>query len=258
MVLRYLYLHRRSLPRTFEIVLWPVMELLVWGYLTLYLRSFTPAGLAKGVVFLVNSMIFWDILYRSQQGVSLSLVEEVWTRNLINVLASPLRIWEWFLAAVLYGLAKIAVIVTLLSVLAFLLFQFHVLEALGLYLIPLAANLFLFGWALGLFTSSLLLRWGSAAESLIWAVPFLVQPFSAVFYPLEILPAPLRAVSILLPSTHVFEGIRLVLQTGTLPLASFWTALSLNVGWFVAAGLFFRWMYAQARDSGRLSRLGMD
>jgi hypothetical protein len=31
LVLRYVYLYRRSLARSMEIFFWPVMDLLVWG-----------------------------------------------------------------------------------------------------------------------------------------------------------------------------------------------------------------------------------
>src|SRR5437870_2956768 len=92
MLCRYTYLQRRSLPRTLNIFFWPVMELLVWGYVTLYLQR-AAVPLSNVIVFLIGAMIFWDLLYRSQQAVSLGVMEEVWTRNIINTLITPLRLW---------------------------------------------------------------------------------------------------------------------------------------------------------------------
>ena len=258
MILRYLYLHKRSMPRTFEVIFWPVMELFVWGFVSVYIQHVSHDSMAKVAQSLINAMIFWDILYRSQQGVSISFVEDIWTQNIVNLLISPLKIWEWVAAAALYGMLKTAVITLLLAVIAFFLYQFNLVSNLQLYLIPLIFNLLLFGWALGIFTSSLVIRWGHAAEALIWGVPFLIQPISAIFYPVSILPPWLQIVSKGLPSTYVFEGMRSVIQTGQMPVDYFFKSLALNVVYFILAIVFFRWMYIQARASGRLGRLGMD
>ncbi|MBI4410995.1 MAG: ABC transporter permease, partial [Deltaproteobacteria bacterium] len=93
---------------------------------------------------------------------------------------------------------------------------------------------------------------------LIWGIPFLVQPISAIFYPLSVLPPPVQVVSRLLPSTYVFEGMRAVIRDGTMPFHDILIAFGLNLVYFLLAGLFFKWMYAKSRDSGRLGRLGMD
>lgn len=258
MILRYVYLHQRSLPRTFEIFFWPVMELLVWGYVSVYFQSIAKDTLANLAMFLINAMIFWDILYRSQQAISIAFIEDIWTQNIVNILVSPLKIWEWLASTFIYSIFKIAVITTILTVIALALYHFDLIGNLGFHLIPLVMNLLLFGWALGVFTSGLVIRWGHSAEALIWGVPFLIQPLSAVFYPLSTLPGWLQAISKLLPSTYVFEGMRDILAGGGATPRYFLTALSLNAVYFILAGLFFAHMYREARDSGRLGRLGMD
>ncbi|MDO8519901.1 MAG: ABC transporter permease [Deltaproteobacteria bacterium] len=258
MFIRHLYLHQRSVTRSLELFFWPVMELLVWGFVSLYIQTISPGGVAQIIVFLINSIIFWDILYRSQQGVSVSFVEEVWTRNILNLLISPLKIWEWLAAIFLYGAVKTAAITVILAVLAATFYHFDLIGAMGFYLLPLAASLLLFGWTLGIVTSGLLIRWGHAAEALIWGVPFLIQPLSAIYYPLSVLPASLQAVSRLIPSTYVFEGMRSVIQTGQMPWDYFFISMALNVLYFLAGTWFFQVMYRRARVTGRLGRLGMD
>ena len=258
MILRYLFLHKRSLPRTFEIIFWPVMELFVWGFVSVYIQSVSHDAFSKMALSLINAMIFWDILYRSQQGVSISFVEDIWTQNIVNLLISPLKIWEWILAAALYGMMKTCFITLILTLISYGLYHFNLIGNLHFYLIPLIFNLLLFGWALGIFTSSLVIRWGHAAEALIWGVPFLIQPLSAIFYPLSILPPWFQVISKCLPSTYVFEGMRAVIQTRTMPADYFLKGFLLNLIYFVLAGFFFRTMYSQARNSGRLGRLGMD
>ncbi len=234
------------------------MELLVWGFVTVYLRSLTQTTLGGLFYFLINAMIFWDILYRSQQAVSIAIVEDIWTQNIVNILVSPVRLWEWLVATFIYGLGKILLITAILAAIAYGLYQFDLIDNLGFYVLPLVANLLLFGWAVGVFTAALIIRWGHAAEALVWGIPYLLQPLSAIYYPLSVLPRSLQYVSKALPSTYVFEGMRAVSATHTMPLGYFAIGLGLNVLYFLLAGIFFRRMYGAARRSGRLGRLGMD
>ena len=258
MFLRYLYLHKRSLPRTFEIFFWPVMDLFVWGFVAVYIQGFAVDALSRIIVYLINALIFWDILYRSQQGVSISFVEDMWTQNIVNILVSPLRIWEWHTATFIYGTVKSLIIMLILSVIAFFLYRFNLIAATGFYLIPLVGNLFLFGWALGVATSGLIIRYGHAAEALIWGIPFLIQPVSAVFYPLSVLPVWVQLLSKLLTSTYVFEGMRSVIATGAMPWRFTVTAFALNVAYFILGSLFFQKMFEKSRETGRLGHLGLD
>ena len=255
---RYLYLHTRSLPRCLEIFFWPVMELLVWGFVSVYFQSLLNNPSAKIAAVLISAMIFWDILYRSQQAVSIAIVEDIWTQNIVNILVSPLRLWEWLAATFIYGFFKISLITLILSAIALGLYRFNLFNNLGFLMIPLMANLLFFGFALGVFTSALVIRWGHSAEALVWGIPYLVQPISAIYYPVSVLPVPLQWISKMLPSTYVFEGMRAVAETGNLPWSYFAAGLGLNLIYFILAGFFFHGMYRAARTTGRLGHLGMD
>ncbi len=254
MVMRYTFLYRRSLPRILEMVYWPAMDLLVWGYLTVYLLK-AGRGLPGYVTFLIGAMIFWDILYRSQQGVTISFLEDIWTRNLLNIFVSPIRLQEFVAATFIVGLFKITVIVSFLTGVAYLLYHFNLFVC-GLYLIPFVISLLLMGWALGLITTGLIMRWGQAAEALAWGIPFLIQPVAAVFYPLNVLPKPVQAIALCVPATHVFEGMRQVLRGEGLSSSHLLWAFTLNIIYLIGATLFFRYMYAVARRKGLLAKLG--
>jgi len=178
MFLRYVFLHRRSLMiRAFDIFFWPVMDLLIWGFVTLYVQRIAETQVAQLMLFLIGAMILWDIHYRGQQAVTISLMEEIWNRNLTNILISPLRLWEWLAATCCYGALKVGLVTLILALVAKWLYAFDLIRV-GWAFLPLAANLLIFGWGIGLVTSGLLLRFGYAAEALIWGVPFLVQPFA--------------------------------------------------------------------------------
>jgi ABC-2 type transport system permease protein len=254
LLLRYLYLYRRSLARSMEIFFWPVMDLLVWGFVTVY---FQKLAAPRAVLFLLGAVIFWDVFYRSQQAITLSLSEEIWVRNLLNVFIAPVRTVEIVIATCLLGVIRATISASVLGLLAWTLYAFDV-TALGAALLPYLVSILLFGWAVGMCTMALILRFGHAAEALIWGTPFLLQPISAAFYPVSILPPILQKVALALPTTHVFEGMRATLATGRPEFAPLLPAYALNVFYLALAGAFFGWMMGRVREKGYLARLAME
>jgi ABC-2 type transport system permease protein len=254
LLLRTLYLYRRSLPRAMEILFWPVMNLMVWGFLSFYLRGM---NLPVAVDYLLGAMILWDLLYRSQQSITLSLTEEFWVKNVMNIFIAPIRTVELVLAMCLTGLLKAILTTAFITMLAFLFYRFSIFD-LGPALASFLGNLLLFGWALGMFTMSMVLRYGHAAEALIWGVPFLIQPISAVFYPVSVLPAWLRPLALLLPSTHIFEGMRAALNTGQVDSGRLMLVFIMNIAYLIAGGIFFTWTLHWVRQKGYLSRTHME
>jgi ABC-2 type transport system permease protein len=250
---RYLFLYRRSSVRTLEVFFWPMMNLVLWGFVTLYLQRLV---LPDAVVFLLGGMIFWDVLYRAQIAITLSLAEEIWVKNLLNIFLAPIRMVELLIATCLIGVIRALLNVLVLGGLAYVLYAFNLLR-MGPALVPFLASLLLFGWALGMGTMALMLRFGQAAETLAWGVPFVLEPFSAIFYPVDVMPLWLRPIAYLLPSTYVFEGMRTALRTGTVDIAGLAMALGLNLVYLVLGAGFFGWMLHQARAQGYLTRLGM-
>ena len=184
-------------------------------------------------------------------------MEEIWTRNITNMLIAPVRLWEWIVASFCYGLLKVGIVTLLLALIAHLLNAFDLLHV-GWAFLPLAASLLMFGWAIGLSTAGLLLRFGSAAEALIWGIPFLIQPFSCVFYPVSALPRWAQMIARCLPSTYAFEGLRALLHDGSVPGTVWLGIVGLNLLYFAGGVVLLMWMFARARATGRLSRLGQE
>ena len=253
LLFRHLYLYRRSLPRIMDIFYWPVMELLLWGFLSLYLAKFDIANF-NAVTFLLGGIIFWDLLSQSQRVVSIAFLEEVWERNLLNLFVTPLKMSEFLASTIILGLVRIFVVSIVMAGLAFLFYSFNIFTF-GLTLIPFMANLLLFGWILGLFTTAIILRYGSSAQVLAFGLIFLLQPFSAVFYPVSVLPQGVQYVANILPSTHVFEGMRAVIQTGSLPMSHFLWAIFLNFIFLGLVLIYFYRMFAWVKKSGKLMKL---
>jgi ABC-2 type transport system permease protein len=253
LLLRQLNLYRRSMIRMLEIIYWPVMDLLVWGFLSQYVGRFRGGG-ALAVAFLLGGMILWDIFFRAQQAISVSFLEDIWTRNLINVFVSPISTLEFILAMLLLGVMKVIVTGVLLSALALALYTFNIFQY-GLPLIPFVLNLLLSAWGIGVITTAMILRFGQGAETLAWAIPFLFQPFSAVFYPVAVLPAALRPLALALPTTHAFEGMRTVLSSGGIAWERVGWALGENVVLLVVAASVFAIVMHVARTQGLLLRV---
>lgn len=255
LVLRYLFLYGRSPMRLIELVFWPVVDLMVWGNLTLFLQRNSDEKFAATLLFLIGAMILWDVLFRAQQGVAISFLEDVWTRNLLNIFVAPVRAVEYVAATFTIGFLRICVTMIVLCALAAVGYGFNVF-ILEWSLIPFFANLLVFGWSLGMISTALILRWGQAVESLAWAVPFFIQPIVAVFYPVKDLPAWLQPLAMAFPATHVFEGMRAVLNPdiAAFPWKQIWWAAGLNVIFLAVAGSIFGMMLLQTKSRGLLTK----
>ncbi len=254
LVLRYVFLYTRNPVRFIELIFWPLVDLLVWGFLTVYLKKQGGDGFPAAITFLIGAMILWDVLFRSQQGVAISFLEDVWTRNLLNVFVAPVRTVEYVAATCMVGVLRICVTLAILTVVGALAYSFN-LFGLGLSLLPFLGNLILFGWFLGMVSTALIMRWGQAAESLAWAVPFFIQPLAAVFYPVSVLPGWLQPAAMCLPCTPVFEGMRAVLAGNPAPWGYVWHALALNLVWGALAALFFAANLRHVRKTGLLVKV---
>lgn len=253
LLIRHLYLYKRSLPRLMDVFYWPVMDLLVWGFFSAYLAR-ASLGAFNAVAILMGALIFWDLLNQSQKAVSVAFLEDIWERNLLNIFVTPLRVSEFLSATVLIGLVRIALVSVVMGTLAFFFYHFNIFT-LGLYLVPLVANILLFGWILGIFTTGVILRYGTQAQILAFGFIFIIQPFSAVFYPVSALPASLQIVARAMPASHVFEGMRAILQGGVFPARSLAFAFLTNALYLVLALWFFYAMFGRAKEKGLLQKL---
>jgi len=253
-VLRQAYLYRRSLPRLLEVFYWPMVDLLLWGFVTLYLQE-TTAKLPAFVSYFLGALILWDVLFRAQQGISVSFLEDMWARNLINIFVSPLRITEYITALLFISIIKVVVAFFVMSLMAGLLYSFNIFK-LGITLLPLVLNLMAMGWSVGIFTTALILRFGHEAEVLAWAVAFLFMPFSAVFYPVHVLPPLFQGIAQFIPSSHAFEGMRRVISTHEVPLEHILWATGLNCIYIIAAIVFFLMVYRWVLYRGIIPKIG--
>ena len=252
--MRHIYLYKRSLPRLMEVFYWPLLDLLVWGFISVYLSTYRGA-LPEFVTFFIGALILWDILFRSQQGITVSFLEDMWSRNLVNIFVSPLSVVEYVCSLLLISLVKLLLASTVMVSIAYLLYRFNIFS-LGFHLVPFVANLIVMGWAVGIITTAIIMRFGQEAEILAWGVAFLFQPVSAVFYPVSVLPPWIKTVAFFVPSSHVFEGMRAVVSGKGFSVEEFFAALILNIVYIVLAVVFFAWNFRVVKQKGLLVKIG--
>ncbi|MGF7172581.1 ABC transporter permease [Azospirillum doebereinerae] len=254
MVLRYWYLLRGSWPRILELAYWPTMQMILWGYINQFMAS-SSGWVAQGAGVLVSAVLLWDVLFRGQLGVSVSFLEEMWSRNLGHLFVSPLRPTEWIASLMVMSLLRTLIGVLPAAALAIPFFGYSVF-GLGFPLIAFFANLIVMGWSLGLLIVALILRYGMGAEGLAWIVVFMLAPVSAVYYPVTVLPGWLQTVAWGLPSSHVFEGMRGLLYGGTLRWDHLAWATGLNALYMVLSVGVFLYGFHRARVRGALLQTG--
>jgi ABC-2 type transport system permease protein len=254
MVLRYWYLLRSSWPRLLELIYWPAVQMMMWGFLQLYVSENSGFFAKAGGTF-IGAVLLWDILFRGQLGFSISFLEEMWARNMGNLMMSPLRPGEFIAALMIMSVVRLAIGMVPVTILAMGFFGFN-LYAFGFALAAFFMNLILTSWAVGIFVSGIVLRNGMGAESMAWTIMFLLLPLTCVYYPVVVLPGWLQAVAWLLPPTYVFEGMRALLIDHVFRADLMLWALALNVAYFVAAVIAFLALLRSARAVGSLMQTG--
>ena len=254
MVLRYLYLLRSSWSRLLELIYWPAMQLFVWGFLQFYVAQ-NSGFFARASGVFIGAVLMWDILFRGQLGFSVSFLEEMWSRNLSNILISPLRPVEFVCALMIMSLIRLAIGMVPVTLLAMAFFGFN-LYGLGLALAAFFANLILTSWAVGIVVSGVLLRNGMGAESLAWTLMFVLMPLTCIYYPVSVLPDWLQLVAWALPPTYVFEGMRALVMEQVFRADLMVAAFALNALYFAAAVLAFLELLKSARRVGSLLQTG--
>ena len=251
---RHLALYRRSWPRLLELMYWPVLQMCIWGFTSAFLTA-RMGGAAVAAGMLLGGVLLWEVALRSQMGVAISFLEEMWSRNLGHVFVSPLRPWELVAALIAMSVIRMCIGVVPAILIAWALYAFN-LFSIGPMVVFFFANLMIMGWWVALGVISLILRHGAGAEALAWSVLFGLTPFSAVFYPVAILPVWLQPVALALPSAHVFEGMRQILADGTINWGHLGAAVGLNAVWMVLAVLLFARQFRAARERGALLSIG--
>ena len=251
-LLRYYYLLKGSPARIFSLYVWITINMVMWGFISRYLNSVASVGFSFVPAFL-GAVLLSDFMARVTFGIVTTFFEDVWSRNFLNLFASPLRVPEYLTGLVISGIVTSLIGLVLMVGFAMLLFDF-VPGAYGLNAVPFLLILFLSGIALGIFGVALVLRLGPSCEWLVWPIPAIISPFVGVFYPVSSLPHWMQSVASGLPPTYVFEGMRTILAGGALPWQTLAIGVALAFGYIALASWFFMATYHRAIRTGIIAR----
>jgi len=250
---RHAYVLLRSPHRLFDVTLWPLVDVVLFGSLATFVGTPHASGAAKASGYLLAGIVLWHVIYQSQIALSTGFLEETWTRNLLNLMVTPLRETEYVGGVAMFGFVKLVMGVGVMVLAALAFFSFHT-WSLGFGLVPIAAVLLVVGWAISLLVMGLVLRFGTGAEAMAWGVMFVLLPLSGVFYPIEALPAVLQPIAYALPTTHAFAALRSLVDGHGMD----WVQLALAaVGTFVLLALslwFLVTMLRVFRKRGYITR----
>lgn len=249
-VIRHIFLTMRQLERFADLFLFPIVGILLWGFVSNYI-----GGGAQGLAgFLMGGLILWVVFERVGTSIGVDFMYEVWDRNIVNILASPITIFEFISGLVIVAIVKVSLAFLIMWFVAVVFFGFN-LSSIGVYLVLFWLNIVIFAVSLGIFNVALVIRYGGTIGPLTWLLPFLLQPFAAVFYPVSVLPETLQKIVWYLPLSHVFEGMRFTIKTGNFGTADFIIAFVLNLIYFVISVGFFAFMFNLVKKKGTLVKL---
>lgn len=252
LLLRQTYLIRGSVSRLIPLFIWVAIDIVLWGFMTRYLNTVTAAGF-DFVPVLLGAVLMWDFFTRVMQGVTMAFFEDVWSRNFLNMFASPISIGEYLTGLVISSIMTSSVGFAIMCVLATVVFGLSFF-AYGSALVVFLLVLFTFGIALGIIGCSLVLRLGPSAEWFIWPIPAVLSPFAGVFYPIATLPSWMQIIARLLPPAYVFEGMRAIVLGRPFQRSSLaWGALLSVAAVLIACAVFMR-VYRHAVRSGLIVR----
>ncbi len=214
-VRRHALVHKRAPHRWFDVLAWPVVDTVIWGSIGRFVDQQGGAARA-GAAYMLSGILLMHVLYQSNIAVATGFLEETWSRNVLNLMVTPLREAEHLAGLVVVGLARLVVGMAMVALASAGLYAFDVTDA-GLGLVPVVAVLMAVGWCIALVVIGMVLRFGHGAEVLAWGLLFIVVALSGTFYPLDALPGLVRPVSALLPSSHAFEAARTLIDGNPLP-----------------------------------------
>ncbi len=243
---------RRSPHRLFDVTIWPLVDVVLFGSIGLFAaRQSEPGEIA--LAYLLSGVVLWHVVYQAQIALSTGFLEETWTRNLLNLMVTPLRETEYVAGVVLFGLVKLVAGVGLVALTAVIFYAFDFTD-LGIGLIPISAILITVGWLIAMFVIAMVLRFGSGAEALAWGILFVVMPLSGVFVPVDALPGVLQPISKILPTTYAFAAGRGLLDGGELRWDLIWKGVGTTVIMGVVAVTMLLRMLALFRKRGYITR----
>lgn len=236
LLLRHIYPLRRDFDLLSDMVYWPLIDTILWGVTSQWISE--SAG-GKGVVgSILFALVFWNIIWRSQAEISRNLMDEIWNNNLVNIFSTPLTIAEWIFSVISLSIMKTIFSIGVISTTIWIFYQANVLS-LGWWIPLFYLGATLTGWWIGFISAGIVLRYGPKVQTIIWTLPGILLPFSAIYFPMNKLPSVIQPISKILPTTYIFESLRQVLNQSEVSANQLLFSFCLNLFYLLLCLVFF-------------------
>lgn len=245
--LRYFYRFSR-LDQIAELCYWPLVDVSLWGLTSVWIQH-NQKNVSNIILVLLTGLILWQIVWRANCELAGNLLQEVWNRNLVNLFSTPLKLSEWIAGVLLLCLFKVSLALLFGASIVYILYSSNIF-LLGWAFLPFALMLILFGWAVGFFAASMVICLGQRLQTLAWMMACIFTPFSAVYYPLSVLPNWAQKIAFFLPTMHIFEGMRSILQGHTFSGRALVISFCLNIIYLTIGIILFHWAFEKSRIKG--------
>lgn len=249
--LRYSYIFLK-LDHLSELLYWPALDIFLWGMTSMWIQN-NQETIPDLTLAILTGLVFWQITTRVNYEISANILQEFWSRNFVNLFATPITVGEWIASMMLVGLAKMGISLCFGSLIVYLLYTLNVFS-MGWLFIPFAISLSISGWFIGLISGSIIIYYGQRVQALYWLMAYAFAPFSAVFCPVDALPTWVQPISRCLPMTYIFEGMRKIIQEKVFSLHDLLMSFALNAIYMSLSVLLFHYLFKKSRNKG-LSRL---
>lgn len=247
-ILRNLYGFKHSYDKISDAFYWPTLDLMLWGLTSSVVQN-TTGGIHNFLLMVVSGIVFWIIFWRGQYEITIGVLDELWNKNLVNIFVTPLKFSEWVVSWLVMGILKGIMSFVFAFILAFILYQTNFFIY-GFYILPFLAMLLLSGWWIGFAIASIIMRFGTKIQTLAWSLPWVLAPFSALYYPVSALPEWAQIIARALPTSYVFEGMRQVVATGELNWNLILISLGLNILYLIIAFSLLYTSYKKLLEKG--------
>ncbi len=249
--LRYFYFFAK-LDQLYDLFYWPAVDIILWGMTSIWIQT-EDTKLPSVALAILTGLVFWHIIWRSNYEVTVNLLQEFWSRNMVNIFSTPLKLSEWMAATMLIGLFKAVINLIFGALIVWFLYTLNIFS-MGWAFLPFCASLTLSGWFIGFLSAAIAVYYGQRVQMIAWITPYVFAPFCAVFYPMSVLPDWAKSIAYCLPMTYIFEGMRKVLFENVFSMQMFLTSIGMNLVYLVLAMVFFKVMFEKSRNKG-LARL---
>lgn len=246
LILRHTLPLKRDMDLLTDLLYWPLIDTVMWGFAAAWLGG-TDSQTAQLMLSILSGLVLWQVIWRAQSEVARNLIDELWNNNLLNMFASPLTIADWIASVILQSIVKMIIGAGAISLAVIGLYAVNV-YTLGWWLLPFVLLTMMTGWAVGFFSSGIVIRWGQKTQTIIWTLPAILIPLSAVYYPVDQLPPGVSHLTQIVPTTYVFESMRALIFGGSVTVGDMWLSLGLNVVYLALAILFFLRMFAKSKE----------